>query len=273
MTRRKWTEEEINMVKKWYHEHPDELNLNGLSLIIDRHPTVICTKARALGLTRLGRKPKKTLEALHKANKDFFGTEEGKAIREECIKKLNYVVKNNHPRGYLGKNHSKEFSEQLSIRSKNQWKALSEKEKELIIDKRIKSRIANGTLNPLNNQKNPYSRARGGRRKDLGNIYFRSSWEANMARYYNYVGIKWQYEPREFIFESIKRGCLSYRPDFYLPDEDRWVEVKGWMDKKSKTKLKRFEKYYPEEYAKLEIIGEKEYKAFEKYSRLISNWE
>lgn len=112
-----------------------------------------------------------------------------------------------------------------------------------------------------------------GKRADLGNIFFRSKWEANIARYFNFVGTKWEYEPKEFFFDGIRKGCVSYKPDFYLPEEDRWVEVKGYMDQKSKTKLKRFAKYYPEEAAKLEIIDKKKYKEFEKYSSLIPGWE
>ena len=44
------------------------------------------------------------------------------------------------------------------------------------------------------------------------------------------------------------------------------------MDDKSKVKLKRFAKYYPEE--NLELIGAKEYKEIkENYSSLIEHWE
>ena len=49
------------------------------------------------------------------------------------------------------------------------------------------STIKNNTLNPMKNQSNPYSRTKSGKRKDLNNTYFRSSWEANIARFYNYL--------------------------------------------------------------------------------------
>jgi hypothetical protein len=112
----------------------------------------------------------------------------------------------------------------------------------------------------------------GGRREDLDNVFFRSSWEANIARYFNFVGIKWTYEPKQFEF-PVKRGCVSYKPDFYLPKEDTWVEVKGYMDSKSKTKLNRFKRYYPEEYKKLIIIGREEYKEISKHKAIIPYWE
>ena len=94
----------------------------------------------------------------------------------------------------------------------------------------------------------------GGKRKDLESDYFRSKWEANYARYLNQMEINWEYEPKTFWFEDIRSGTTSYTPDFYLVDSDEWVEVKGRWDSKSKTKLRRFKKYHPEEFAKLYII-------------------
>jgi hypothetical protein len=178
-----------------------------------------------------------------------------------------------HPQGMQGKTHTPKIRKQLSKAHKKLWET---KTKEEIDERTLKSRatrIKNGTLTSSMNRKNPYSRARGGRRKDLGNIYFRSRWEANIARYYNLLGVSWQYEPKTFVFDTIKRGSVSYTPDFYLDEEDQWVEVKGWMDSKSKTKLRRFKKYYPGEYAKLEIIDESRYKAIAKDKGAIPNWE
>jgi len=71
---------------------------------------------------------------------------------------------------------------------------------------------------------------KGGRRKDLDNMYLRSRWESNICRYYKFLKIKFQYEQKTFFFPGIRKGTVSYTPDFYLPDEDRWIEVKGFMD-------------------------------------------
>lgn len=100
-----------------------------------------------------------------------------------------------------------------------------------------------------------YSRTAGGKRADLDNQYYRSSWEANYARFLNWLQaqgeiISWEYEPHTFIFEAIKQGTRAYTPDFkvYFPKNYyEWHEVKGWMDPKSKTRLARMEKYYPNE--------------------------
>lgn len=124
-----------------------------------------------------------------------------------------------------------------------------------------------------------YSRARGGKRADLDDRYFRSRWEANYARYLNFLVAKgsiaaWAYEPKTFVFEGVTRGALTYTPDFLVTDMDgstAWHEVKGWMDAKSKGKLKRMAKFFPDE--EVIIIGPEEYGAISKWAGLVEGWE
>lgn len=102
---------------------------------------------------------------------------------------------------------------------------------------------------------NAYKHTKSGYREDLG-IVLRSNWEANMARIYNAYDIEFEFEPKVFGF-PIKRGTKGYTPDFYLPKFDEWLEVKGYLDDKSKIKLKRFKRYYPEEFAKMTFVCSK----------------
>ncbi len=132
-----------------------------------------------------------------------------------------------------------------------------------------------------NRARKSYTWANGGHRTDLGNVYFRSAWEANYARYLNLlmkmkVVTDWKFEPETFWFENIKRGVRSFLIDFkvqYANEENPvYVEVKGYMDKRSKTKISRFRKYYPQH--RLEVIGSKEYHAIvNRWSSAIPNWE
>ena len=128
---------------------------------------------------------------------------------------------------------------------------------------------------------NPYTKVRQGRRADIGDQFFRSGWEANFARYLNLLQKngdihRWEYEPDTFWFEAIRRGVRSYKPDFKIWDvtdsEPYYYEVKGWMDAKSKTKLKRMAKYHPD--VKIILFGKKEYNSLRKnLSKVIPNWE
>jgi hypothetical protein len=102
-----------------------------------------------------------------------------------------------------------------------------------------------------------------GKRPDCNNLFFRSSWEANVFRLLrldkNIVHI--EYEPMDFTFWQfgIKKGTISYTPDFRVYFKDgsyQWIEVKGgWLKNIDKTKMRRFKKFYPEEFEKLVIVS------------------
>lgn len=84
--------------------------------------------------------------------------------------------------------------------------------------------------------------------------FYRSRWEYRYALYLqlmkdNKYILEWYHEPHTFYFEGIKRGTNNYKPDFKVvfPDNnEQWYEVKGYMDAKSKTKIKRMAKYHPD---------------------------
>ena len=120
----------------------------------------------------------------------------------------------------------------------------------------------------------------GWRKIGLLKKYYRSAWEANYARYLEFQKQngyieKWEYEPKTFWFDGIKRGCVSYLPDFRVTlksGEIEYHEVKGWMDKKSKTKISRMKKYYPEE--TLVVIERDRYNAIKKtIGMVLPGWE
>jgi hypoxanthine phosphoribosyltransferase len=51
--------------------------------------------------------------------------------------------------------------------------------------------------------------------------------EAEFARILDFYGIPWEYEPRSFVLESDPQGTVAeaFTPDFYLPDQDLYVEL------------------------------------------------
>lgn len=94
---------------------------------------------------------------------------------------------------------------------------------------------------------------------------FRSGWEYNCCLWLDSLKIKWEYEPTRFKFTKIKSGTISYTPDVYipkykptkhngLPELNRssiYIEIKGWISAQDKTRIRRFKRYYPEEFALL----------------------
>ena len=118
-----------------------------------------------------------------------------------------------------------------------------------------------------------------GKRADIG-IFVRSAWEANYARYLNWLRANtqisgWEYEKETFEFPGIKRGTRFYTPDFKVLLNDggyEYHEVKGYMHHKGKTALNRMAKYHPE--IKIVLIQKPEYTAIAKVMKgLIKTWE
>lgn len=183
-----------------------------------------------------------------------------------------------HPRGMQGKTHSDEARQRMSASGLKRSANESAELKSARIQKGIKTQIQNGTFMTI---KRANASWKAGYREIGGTKnYYRSRWEANYARYLealknNNKIVDWEHEPEVFWFDGIKRGCVSYLPDFRIIKNDSSVEyheVKGWMDDRSKTKIKRMAIYYPK--IKLIVIDSKEYKRLEKeISSTISDWE
>lgn len=111
-------------------------------------------------------------------------------------------------------------------------------------------------------------------------IYARSKWEANYARYLDWLQqrgdiAKWEHEPQTFWFEKIKRGVRSYLPDFRVTENSGAIvyhEVKGYMDARSKTKINRMRIYHPS--VRLIVIDSKGYAAIKRtMAPVIKDWE
>jgi hypothetical protein len=191
-------------------------------------------------------------------------TNDKKRISANAIKR---IKENGHPKGMLGKHHTEKFKIETAKRSNKMWsdpesKINSKESRQKISDNNLKLH-KQGILGGINT----YSRAKRGWYEKNGKKYFmRSGWELNYANYLDFLIKeklikKWEYEVDTFWFEKIKRGTRSYKPDFKLFRNDGTIEyheVKGWMDTKSKTKLKRMRIYYPD--IKILIIGKDKYK-------------
>jgi len=72
-------------------------------------------------------------------------------------------------------------------------------------------------------------------------INMRSSYEIAYAKYLDKNNIKWQYESKTFDL-----GYATYTPDFYLPNQDKYIEIKGYWRDDAKKKFKEFKNKYKE---------------------------
>lgn len=112
------------------------------------------------------------------------------------------------------------------------------------------------------------SKGKSGIRFDISPyICFYSTWEANMARIYNQVGLIWEYAPKTFDL-----GEHTYKPDFYLPTHETYVEVKNYLGGYSLERDKAFRHKFPK--IKLDLILKKDYLEIKSnYKDLVEHWE
>ena len=74
--------------------------------------------------------------------------------------------------------------------------------------------------------------------------------EEMFARIMDYYGIRWVYEPRTFELEWDGSGkvILAFTPDFYLPDQDLYVELttlRPQLSTKKNKKMRLMAELYP----------------------------
>ena len=85
---------------------------------------------------------------------------------------------------------------------------------------------------------------------------FASQAELECAKLLDYYGVPWEYEPRTFVLEEDEDGRVleAFSPDFYLPDQDLYVEItvmKQTLVTKKNRKLRKLRERYPDVRIKL----------------------
>jgi hypoxanthine phosphoribosyltransferase len=85
---------------------------------------------------------------------------------------------------------------------------------------------------------------------------FANQAERECAKVLDYYGIAWEYEPRTFALERDERGRVTeaFTPDFYLPEQDLYVEMtvmKQALVTRKNRKLRKLRSLYPDVRIKL----------------------
>ena len=76
------------------------------------------------------------------------------------------------------------------------------------------------------------------------------------AKVLDYYGVPWEYEPKTFVLEEDEDGRVveAFKPDFYLPEQDLYVEVtvmKQSLVTRKNRKLRKLRERYPDVRVKL----------------------
>ncbi len=72
----------------------------------------------------------------------------------------------------------------------------------------------------------------------------------------DFYGIRWDYEPTTFVLDRDEEGRVrsAFTPDFYLPEQDLYVEVtvmKQSLVTRKNRKLREIKRLYPDVNVKL----------------------
>lgn len=225
-----------------YQNFVERGELSVLAAQLGRTRQFLCRKARAFGLTDRSRPKSES------------------AIEEIRRRQIDWHKKNEHPKGFLGHSHTLEAKKRIAAGFRNYAKTAPNC---VLIRGRFGASWKAGWRDIAGN-----------------NIFFRSRWEANYARYLQFLFERgditdWKHEPETFWFEEIDLGVASYLPDFRVVGLDGKIvfhEVKGWMDKRSAEKLRLMALYRPE--IPLIVIRRPDYRALvTAFSSVISEWE
>jgi len=96
-------------------------------------------------------------------------------------------------------------------------------------------------------------------------VAFAHQSEEQFARLLDFYGIDWEYEPRSFPIEFDPAGAPVgyFTPDFYLPDEDLFIEITTMTQKlvtKKNRKVRQLRALYPE--VRCKIFYQRDYLHF-----------
>ena len=80
---------------------------------------------------------------------------------------------------------------------------------------------------------------------------FANDAELECAKMFDYYGVPWEYEPRTFVLEEDEEGRVleAFSPDFYLPEQDLYIEItvmKQSLVTRKNRKLRKLREQYPE---------------------------
>lgn len=97
--------------------------------------------------------------------------------------------------------------------------------------------------------------------KNLLNEEFllRGTWELNVAKHLNELGILWT-RNRKIEYLDSKGTIHVYNPDFFLPNTNEYIEVKGLFPEGDKIKMDLVTSQHPEK--RIYFIYKKNYKQF-----------
>ncbi len=95
-------------------------------------------------------------------------------------------------------------------------------------------------------------------------VVFAHDSERHFAELLDFYGVRWEYEPVEFVLEWHGDGSsrVAFRPDFYLPDHACFIELTTLSQKlvtRKNAKVRRLRELHPE--VEVKLLYQRDYQA------------
>jgi hypothetical protein len=95
-------------------------------------------------------------------------------------------------------------------------------------------------------------------------VHFAHPSEQHFAELLDFYGVRWEYEPVEFMLEWHADGSprTAFRPDFYLPDHHCFIELTTLNQKlvtRKNAKVRRLRELYPG--IEVKLLYQRDYEA------------
>lgn len=126
---------------------------------------------------------------------------------------------------------SEEVRQRLSLANKNRSKEVRDRIAEAV-SKTVRKKVNEGTWHTSLAKRMHYN---------YKGVDLHGKWELRYAQWMDENTIKWERCKRvfDYILNDVRR---RYTPDFYLPDTDEYVEIKGYKTAKDEAKWSQFPK-------------------------------
>ena len=104
--------------------------------------------------------------------------------------------------------------------------------------------------------------------RGAGTPRFVNEAELEYAKILDYYGVPWLYEPETFVLERDEEGRVTeaFTPDFYLPEQDLYLEVtvmKQSLVTRKNRKLRKLRQQYPD--IKIKLFYERDFQRLSRH--------
>ena len=140
----------------------------------------------------------------------------------------------------LGKEKAKKYKEKISEAAVRRFEEMSDKELNEFsnsVSKGLKE--SDGNIGGIREGTNKWRGCWYYNKNEGEEVWLDSSWEKKFVKWLDEKNVKWKRNTEKFDY-TYKNKNRKYIPDFFLPDNEIYIEVKGYKKEKDEAKWRDF---------------------------------